>query len=148
MQRCRQPVLRVHPPRSRRPGDPVEFLALACRRKGACHGAQLGWIVQWTARGVQLSVITFVDSRSWIPVKLGLAIEGSIYVVVVRQHLCRFIFDRGCTFWGAGMALPWCHTLMLAKSGHVSDDVPACMFFSEGTALGVFFTCIRRLEVA
>ena len=46
------------------------------------------------------------------------------------------------------MALPWCDTVMLAKSGHVSDDVSGCMFFSEGAALCVFLTCIRRLEVA
>ena len=135
MQRCRQPVLRVHPPRSRRPGDPVEFLALACRRKGACHGAQLDWIVQWTARGVLLSVITFVDSHSWIPGKLGLVIEGSIYVAYL--------------IGGARFGVQaWSDTVMLAKSGHVSDDVSGCMFFSEGAALCVFLTCIRRLEVA
>ena len=135
MQRCRQPVLRVHPPRSRRPGDPVEFLALACRRKGAWHGVQLGWIVQWTARGVLSSVITVVDSHSWIPGKLCLVIEGSIYVA----HLI------GDARFGVQA---WCDTVMLAKSGHVSDDVSGCMFFSEGAALCVFLTCIRRLEVA
>ena len=128
LQRCRQPVLRVHPPRSRRPGDPVEFLALACGRKGACHGAQLDWIVQWTA-------ITVVDSHSWIPGKLCLVIEGSIHVA----HLI------GDARFGVQA---WCDTVMLAKSGHVSDDVSGCMFFSEGAALCVFLTCIRRLEVA
>ena len=128
-------MLRVHPPRSRRPGDPVEFLALACGRKGACHGAQLDWIVQWTARGVLSSVITVVDSHSWIPGKLCLVIEGSIHVA----HLI------GDARFGVQA---WCDTVMLAKSGHVSDDVSGCMFFSEGAALCVFLTCIRRLEVA
>ena len=128
-------MLRVHPPRSRRPGDPVEFLALACGRKGACHGAQLDWIVQWTARGVLSSVITVVDSHSWIPGKLCLVIEGSIYVA----HLI------GDARFGVQA---WCDTVMLAKSGHVSDDVSGCMFFSEGAAHCVFLTCIRRLEDA